>query len=380
MMLFLGDICPDNNFRRLFDEKDSGAFRESATQYFSENDFVIANLECPATQSSRRITKTGPNIRALTGDIRVLKNCGIFNLSMANNHILDYGAEGVLETLDICGAHSINTVGAGRTKEEANKPLIVKIRDYKVAIVAFAEEEFNLATEKHPGAAHFDPYESLDSIANLKKEVDRIVVLYHGGIEYYKYPSPELQKKCRAMVTAGADLVLCQHSHCIGTIELFQNRNIVYGQGNTCFGWKNGSDFWNEGLAIEYSPEDNVIKCQLLKASEDGVDLADAECNDSRIKAIYEDSKHCYDSEFIRKEWIKFCNGLKSLNLPLLYGKSKWYTRLNRILKNHLFKLCFSKKAKMITLELIRCEAHLEVMKTILEDEIQFYTSCRKYR
>lgn len=88
MMLFLGDICPDNNFRRLFDEKFTGAFCNSATEYFSKQDFVIANLECPATQNCRRITKTGPNIRALPSDIKVLKNCGVLNLSIDRKSVV----------------------------------------------------------------------------------------------------------------------------------------------------------------------------------------------------------------------------------------------------------------------------------------------------
>lgn len=379
-MLFLGDICPDNNFRSLFNERSTGAFKGDAVDYFKQHQFVIANLECPATSSRRSITKTGPNITALPGDITVLKSAGINNLAMANNHILDFGNEGVVETLDVCHKEHIKTVGCGMNKEAADKPLVISQDGLKVAILAFAEEEFNLATESQPGAAHFDPYESLEAIAEFKKEVDRIVVLYHGGIEYYKYPSPELQKKCRTMVRYGADLVLCQHSHCIGTIEKYQNRNILYGQGNTCFGYKKGNVSWNEGLAVEYTPGDNQINLRLLEATEDGMVLAQIDRNNVRLMELYDDSEHCYDPEFVNHEWIKFCKGMKSLNMPLLYGKSKLYNRLNRILGNRLINACYTDTAKMITLELLRCEAHLEVMKTILEDEIQFHTSCQKYR
>lgn len=379
-MLFLGDICPDNNYRKFFDERSTGAFEESAVDYFKKHQFVIANLECPATSSKRAITKTGPNIKALSGDIKTLKNAGISNLSLANNHILDFGNEGVIETLDICHREQIKTIGCGLNKQEASKPLIIEINGLKVAIIAYAEEEFNLASDNQPGAAHFDPYESLELISKLKNSVDRVVILYHGGIEYYKYPSPELQKKCRSMVRHGADLVLCQHSHCIGTIEKYEGCNIIYGQGNTCFGYKTGDVSWNEGLAVQYNPEDNKIALSLLIATPEGVTTADTNLNDQRIREILEDSGHCYDSRFLRKEWLKFCESMKSLNLPLLYGKSKLYNRINRLFDNRLINAQFSNTAKMITLELMRCEAHLEVMKTILEEEIQFHTSCQKYR
>lgn len=379
-MLFLGDICPDNNYRRLFDENANGAFSAEAVTFFKTYDFVLTNLECPATLSRRAITKTGPNIVARPNDIKVLKNCGINNLSIANNHILDFGDEGIVETIEVCNKEGLNLVGGGLNKKDASKPLIVDYGGLKVGILAFAEEEFNLATSERPGAMHFDPYESLEAIANLKTTVDRIVILYHGGIEYYKYPSPELQKKCRAMIRAGADLVLCQHSHCIGTVEQYLERSIVYGQGNTCFGWRKSSESWNEGLAVEYQPENNRITLHLLEATENGVEPVDPCKNDSRVKEIVKDSEHCYDSEFLKKEWLVFCRSMKSLNLPLLYGKSKLYNRINRLVGNRLIDCCYGDTAKMITLELIRCEAHLEVMKTILEDEIQFHTSCRKFR
>lgn len=379
-MLFLGDICPDNNYRRLFDENAYGAFSAESVTFFKTHDFVLANLECPATLSIRAITKTGPNIGAHPNDIKVLKNCGINNLSIANNHILDFGDEGVVETIDVCNKEGLNLVGGGLNKKDASEPLIAECEGMKVGILAFAEEEFNLVTSELPGALHFDPYESLEAIANLKKTVNRVVILYHGGIEYYKYPSPELQKKCRTMIRAGADLVLCQHSHCIGTIEQYQERNIMYGQGNTCFGWRKGTECWNEGLAVEYQPEDNSINLRLLEATENSVELVDSCKSDLRVEEIIKDSEHCYDSEFLKEEWLAFCRSMKSLNLPLLYGKSKLYNRINRLVGNRLIDCCYGDTAKMIALELIRCEAHLEVMKTILEDEIQFHTSCRKFR
>lgn len=379
-LLFLGDICPDNNFRTLFDERHAGAFTEAAVDYFRQHRFVIANLECPATSSKRAITKTGPNITALPQDITILKNAGINHLAMANNHILDFGNEGLIDTLNACRKEQMPIVGCGLDSRSAREPLVVQHGELKVAIVAFAEEEFNLASATQPGAAHFDPYESLETIAELKTKVDRIVVLYHGGIEYYKYPSPELQKKCRAMVRHGADVVLCQHSHCIGTLEKYQNRHILYGQGNTCFGFKKGDDGWNEGLAVEYAPEENRITLRLLEATESGVAPASTETNNARLEEFYGDSDHCYDPEFLNLEWLKFCRGMKPLNMPLLFGRSKLYNRINRMLGNRLIDLCYGDTAKMITLELMRCEAHLEVMKTILEDEIQFHTSCQKYR
>ena len=100
--------------------------------------------------------------------------------------------------------------------------------------------------------------ESFDHIANLKDECDYVIVLYHGGKEYYRYPSPILQKVCRKMCDKGADLVICQHSHCIGCREEYKGSEIVYGQGNFIFVGTSNNEYWNNALLIELKLEDEA--------------------------------------------------------------------------------------------------------------------------
>ena len=83
-----------------------------------------------------------------------------------------------------------------------------------------------LLDEKAPDV---DPAEQKDN------KCDYTIVLYHGGKEYYRYPSPNLQRVCRYMIEKGTDLVICQHSHCIGCEENYLSGKIVYGQGNFIF-------------------------------------------------------------------------------------------------------------------------------------------------
>lgn len=383
-ILLLGDICPDNNFRALFSNGDTGPFSQELAAYIGLFPEVVANLECPATDQNRRIVKTGPNIKAIPQDIALLKSSGIKNLSLANNHILDYGSRGLADTLKACEENNVAFFGAGHNSREANTPLILEADNIKVGFLAYAEEEFNLADDHNPGAAHFDPYASLEQIYRLKEKVDRVVVLYHGGIEHYRYPSPELQKKCRAMVRFGADLVLCQHSHCIGTLERYDGSNILYGQGNTAFGYRKGDHTWNEGLAVAYNPEANTVGLRLLKASPQGVTLASPEEEEKRLEEFRRESERCADSEWLERSWLEFCEGMKALDLPHLYGKSILFNRLNRILGNRLIRILYSKRKLMITMEIIRCEAHHEVIRTILEDEIAIHPlsdkKCQKYR
>lgn len=100
-----------------------------------------------------------------------------------------------------------------------HKPLIYVKNGVKAGVYACAEHELSIIFEKTPTTSPFIPLCRLDHIADLKQKFDYVIVLYHGGKEHYRYPSPNLQKACRKMVDKGADLVVCQHNHCIGCKE-----------------------------------------------------------------------------------------------------------------------------------------------------------------
>ena len=134
----------------------------------------------------------------------------------------------MISTINCLTENKIGYGGVGRNLQEASKPYFFERKGIKVGIYCCAEHEFSIATESTYGANPFDPLESLDHIIDMKKKCDVIIVLYHGGKEYYRYPSPDLQRICRKMVDKGADLVVCQHSHCIGCEEEWNNGVILY--------------------------------------------------------------------------------------------------------------------------------------------------------
>lgn len=370
-IMIFGDICPDNDYRKLFDKKETGAFSDEIAAKVNASELTVGNFECPATNNTISLTKCGPSLRAKPGDIQLLKNIGFDVLSLANNHILDYGMQGVYDTLHLCNDAGVRTVGSGKNQSEAAEPVIFEISGKKIGIISFAEAEFNLAGETTPGAHHFDPYDSFDQVVDLKAHSDYLIVLYHGGIEYYKNPSPLLQKKCRKFVQAGADLVLCQHSHCIGTIEEINGSIILYGQGNSVFGYREGDDTWNEGfiVTVDFQGEP-AVNLQLIKATPDGIEFASEEENRARIRQLKMDSEKLNDSSWIANQWLLYCKKQEALDMPLLYGWSRVFNKLNRILGNRLINRRYSRRKLMTTMNLLRCEAHHEVVQTILEDKI----------
>lgn len=367
-ILIFGDICPDNDYKRLYGYNGNSVFDEKIKDLVDKSCLVVVNLECPSTKSNSSITKCGPVLKAEPEDIRYLKEFGFDVFSLANNHILDYGEDAVKETINDLKNNGIECFGAATNEIDSKRPYITEVNGKKVGFLSFAEAEFNLARGNIPGANHFDPYTSFDDISTLKKQCDYVIVLYHGGIEHYINPSPLLQKKCRKMANSGADLVLCQHSHCIGTYEVIDGATIIYGQGNAAFGYRDGNTAWNEGFIVCVSLDDNSVSLKLMNAVEDGIVLASDADSQKRIEQMKKDSEKINDPVFIKEEWNKFCTQLEALDLALLFGKNRVFNKINRILNNKLIKLLYNPRKQMITMNMIRCEAHHEVIQTILEN------------
>ena len=368
-LAILGDINTDWGWRESFDAGEPAPIFGDVTEALQSSDFAVANLELPLTPSDTPSIKTGPCLRGKPSDLSVLKEAGLSAVSLANNHILDFGAQGLLDTLAAAEAERMPTFGAGKGATAAAKPLIVSINDWRVGFVSFAEEEFNIAYRNAPGANLFDPYCSLEQLRAAKAQCDYLAVLYHGGIEHYEYPSPLLQKKCRAMVRAGADLVLCQHSHCIGTEECYHGATILYGQGNAIFG-KRKTERWNTGMlvTVDLTEEKTTVSYRVFEAGERGISFVSKEKNASRLQKMAEQSACLADEAELKKKWDAFCKAQEPEYLPMLFCWGRVRGKLNRIFKGKPVERLIGRRKKMIAMNLVRCDAHRDVVQTILEN------------
>lgn len=364
-IIIFGDICPTDDTRVAF-ESGSGAtlFGEMHPQ-MQEAAYCIANLECALTDSPTPVEKCGPVLYGATKCATTIANAGVKSVSLANNHIRDCGDEGVISTIDACHKAGLSTFGAGRDFTEASREHRFEVAGKHIAIVSFCEREFNYIHDGRMGGKALDVYEDFDRLRTLKAEVDYLIVLFHGGIEYHRYPSPLLQKKCHKFIESGADLVLIQHSHCVGTWEDYQNGHILYGQGNSIFGYRNGNKMWNEGLVVSIDVADG-FKVELLPIETiEGGRIKLASGDSDTLSAFFERSKEVSNPTFIYQQWQDFCNRQEADYLPLLWGWSVTMVRINRVLKNLISKLLVRKRPRNVSHNLVRCDAHREVIETI---------------
>lgn len=222
-------------------------------------DYRIFNLEMAFIEKNTPITKCGPNLGAPTNCVNGYKTLKTDLLCLANNHVLDFGYEGLFTTLKTLDNAGISKIGAGFNQEEAEKPFIIEKDGVKVGIYNCCEHEFSWVEDYGFGCNGFDDLETPDKIKALKDSCDYVIVIYHGGKEHYQYPSPRLRKVCRKLTEKGADLVLCQHTHCVGCEEDYAGGKIIYGQGNFVFNMDIGVKTWGDGFLVNLEFDDKNV-------------------------------------------------------------------------------------------------------------------------
>ena len=236
MKILIGaDLVPTRNTAPDYVKWDIRKLFGKVCDIAKDYDRFIVNLECALTESENRIKKFGPNIKGPIESAKTISALGITEVALANNHVFDFGIEGLNDTIKALNEAGIPYFGIGENDTDSRKPYFIESKNKKIAIINVCEHEYTYALPNRSGANPFDPLYSLDHIHALKEQCDFVFVLYHGGKEFYRYPSPEVQRICRRMVDKGADLVVTQHTHCIGCREDYLSGVIIYGQGNFIF-------------------------------------------------------------------------------------------------------------------------------------------------
>ena len=374
MYILIGaDLVPTSSNIDLFKSGDcQNLLGEELGDIMRGASYRIFNLEVPLTDKETPIDKCGPCLIASTDTVGAYKAMGVDLLTLANNHILDQDVQGLRSTLDVLDENKIAYVGIGNDPIDAAKPYLFDFGGRKIGVYACAEHEFSIVNEKAPGANPFDALETPDHIAELKKKCDFVVVLYHGGKEHYRYPSPDLQKICRKLVEKGADLVLCQHSHCVGCKEKYLDGTIVYGQGNFLFDYSN-SEYWQTSLLVKIE-DDLKITYIPLKKQGSAVGVASGEDAEAILNGFAKRSEEIKQDGFIQAEYDKFAETMINGYLFALSGKRKsfFFRAINKLsgyrYAQWYVKRRYKKENLLAIRNFIECEAHREVLLKSLND------------
>ena len=371
-IIIAGDLFPIRENTHAFIEGDTELlFGEKICRLFSEADLTICNLEGALTDHSEKCLKTGPVKVASTNTIKAFKNLGIDCCMLANNHATDGGHQGLLDTMHTLENAGINYIGAGKDDESIIKSTIYEVVGMKIGFYNVGETMYNKPTKNHAGAWLYDEYVVCHDIEILQDRCDYLIVIYHGGIEKFPYPSPEMRKRFHRMADSGANMILSQHTHCIGSEEYYKGSYLLYGQGD--FLLKNfRPGLTDTGLIIELDIEDGHISINKHKVeSRNNKYVRYAENQD--LSDFVKRSNQLKDEQYVEEQLLKFCKG----ELPLYLTAFKSPGKIMRWIKSHFPSLynkwmySYLNRDLLFTLHTLRSEQNRETAIIALEDLVR---------
>lgn len=238
-IVFTGDILLDRGVRLQIQHRGTdGLFSRSVDSVLALSDVAVGNLECPATRIKAPVQKRYI-FRAEPEYLQVLRRHGFTHLNLCNNHSIDQGRDGLMDTYDQVRRAGMTPIGAGRNMRQAAQPVLLARHPRNVWLVS----SLRLALENYAylpdqPCVSQEPMDSLlMRIRRLRTADPRavIVVSLHWGGEHTLQPVPRQRLEARRMIDAGADVLVGHHTHTLQTIEEYRGHTIYYSIGNFIF-------------------------------------------------------------------------------------------------------------------------------------------------
>jgi poly-gamma-glutamate synthesis protein (capsule biosynthesis protein) len=359
--------------------KNKNIIDQTVIDLFNKADYRMVNMEAPLTanEPKNKILKTGPHLRMSEDTVMpFLKQLKVDVVTLANNHILDYGAKGLRNTFESLKQNKIDYVGAGNNLNEATQPLTLEKDGLRIAILNFCENEWSIAEENKPGANPMDIIDNTNQIKAAKVTHDKVICIIHGGHEYYHLPSPRMQKQYRFYVDNGADAIVGHHTHCIGGYEIYNEVPIIYSLGNFLFALESDKTEWFTGLVVslKFNSKDTVafelnIVNQDKNTKRLNIPLSHkvADVN----KFLFSINEIIKQKEKINEEWEKFAfvkqNGYLNKFSPINMFRNKYI----RALLRNLNRKIYHSRYVVSVLNLLRCQSHFDMLLFALKNRLQ---------
>lgn len=249
-LCFTGDILFDDEYAVMATLLNRGGdlrngISEELLSMMKEADITVVNNEFPYTDRGNPTEGKAFTFRADTDTVAYLYEMGADVAVIANNHVYDYGQQGLLDTLDTLENTSVHAIGAGRNIEEASSPVYFIVNDRKIALIAATQIErldnpdTHGATEDSAGVFRcWNPEKLCEAVAQAKSESDFVIVCMHWGTENENEPDWAQEEQAPMLAEAGADLIVGDHPHCLQGITYYGDTPVFYSLGNFWFNSK----------------------------------------------------------------------------------------------------------------------------------------------
>jgi poly-gamma-glutamate synthesis protein (capsule biosynthesis protein) len=360
---YLNTLSPDENY-----------FPAEILDIFKNSDLNIVNLECPVVNNRKnKIIKTGPNLSGSPHSFHYLKQIRTNLVTLANNHLMDFGSEGLSDTLSLCKVNSIGWVGAGMSREEAQRPYVNESGGIKISVLNFAENEWSTTSGNKPGANPQNIVENVRQIKKARESSDFVIVIIHGGHEFYHLPNPGMVSRYRFFAENGASVIIAHHPHCISGFEIYHNVPVFYSIGNFLFTMRSSRESWYTGLILNLRiRDDGNMKWELIPVRQkkdiftlsllDGVDKKNVLSDIDKYSGIIADKALLEEHwENFVKEWYDEKIDIFS---PVQVFRNKKIIKLFQ--KTGLNRFFRTKKHYAQMLNHMRCESLSELTRSVM--------------
>ena len=345
-ILFAGDTVLNSPF----------TLGETIKHLCAQHNIRVFNLEGAFSEEQNPIIKAGTHILSNIDIFSSIEK--YFNVAvLANNHIMDFGLEGLLTTLQTCKDKGFYYVGAGKNVSEAFYPLDIG----NLRIIAVAENEFGAADTNNPGIATVDrPIEIYHLIREGRKLDKFVVIVSHGGSEVIPIPPPYLRERYKLWIEYGADLIIGNHPHTVQGSEIHKDKHIFYSLGNFAFFNDNFKKYPNTdwSILVSFDIENN------------NYEVIPIILNNNQIIEVSDSSAHRIEFERLSmiitsSDYLKLYTKIASILYPI------WYKRLD---------VAGIEDAAQL-LHYLRCDAHRHLIQHELSSIIkeQVYSACFNY-
>ena len=249
-MIAVGDCMTDRNVDDTIRKNGVHSILAKVKDLTADADVSFANLESP-------LSTVGPHapddciFRARPATVQVLLDGGFDVVTLANNHSLNAGREGIMQTLGVLDKHAIKYCGADRDRQ-GGRPALLSVGAYPVRMGFIGATDLTI---NHGSYNKVSPDRSnlIAQIRAARSQCDILCVSFHWGEEYQPMPSQRQKETAHAAIKAGADIVLGHHPHTLQGLEVFQGKPILYSMGNFVFDQREGERMESAIFKIDYA-------------------------------------------------------------------------------------------------------------------------------
>lgn len=275
---FAGDVLLDENYAVMSTYRANGSVLEECIdpqllEIMQDSDVFMINNEFTFTDRGTPLANKAYTFRADPQSVQILKDMGVDIVSLANNHVTDYGEISLMDTMDTLNGAGIPYVGAGANIKEASKVVFYENENMRIGIVAATEVErlaspdTKGATENTPGTFRCFRNDDLEEvICEAKKECDFLIVVVHWGTESTDEIDWSQPGQAEDFTAAGADVIIGAHPHVLQEIAYVNDVPVFYSLGNFWFNSKTG----NSCLVTLEIGEEGLVSSQFIPCRTEG--------------------------------------------------------------------------------------------------------------